>query len=216
MAQPLVIAYHLIWTAYGWWLPNDPRGSGSKAIASDVLAQLGEVHFGRKAIQPAGHIVGDFYEQAADKLKYPLLTFSSSTIDSLAQVFEDVMQGSKYTCYACAIMPDHVHVVIRKHRDQAETMMGQLKEKSAHAIRQSGVCVPDHPVWAGGQGWKVFLYHPDDVERTIRYVQNNPHKSRLPEQAWPFVTGYDRWPLHQGHSPNSPYARGLRAVGRYP
>jgi hypothetical protein len=23
--MPLVIAYHLIWTACGWWLPNDPR-----------------------------------------------------------------------------------------------------------------------------------------------------------------------------------------------
>ena len=26
--HPIVIAHHLIWTAYGWWLPNDPRGSG--------------------------------------------------------------------------------------------------------------------------------------------------------------------------------------------
>ena len=34
MNNPLVIAYHLIWTAYGWWLPNDPRGSGSVTIAS--------------------------------------------------------------------------------------------------------------------------------------------------------------------------------------
>ena len=26
-AMPIVIAYHLIWTVYGWWLPNDLRGS---------------------------------------------------------------------------------------------------------------------------------------------------------------------------------------------
>ena len=44
MQQPLVIAYHLIWTAYGWWLPNDPRGSGSKTIDSDIIAELGELH----------------------------------------------------------------------------------------------------------------------------------------------------------------------------
>jgi len=46
--QPIIIAYHLIWTAHGWWLPNDPRGSMSAAIACDVLAELGALHYGRK------------------------------------------------------------------------------------------------------------------------------------------------------------------------
>jgi hypothetical protein len=50
--RPIVIAYHLIWTGYGWWLPNDPRGSMSHRIASDVIAELGELHYGRKKVQP--------------------------------------------------------------------------------------------------------------------------------------------------------------------
>ena len=40
----MVIGYHLIWTAYGWWLPNDPRGSMSRLIRSDIIAELGELH----------------------------------------------------------------------------------------------------------------------------------------------------------------------------
>jgi len=72
MGQPLVIAYHLIWTAYGCWLPNDPRGSGSRTIRSEILAELGDLHFGRKKVQPAGRAVRQFYEQAADLLKHPL------------------------------------------------------------------------------------------------------------------------------------------------
>jgi hypothetical protein len=32
----------------------------------------------------------------------------------------------------------------------------------------------------------------------------------LPAQKWPFVNPYDGWPLHPGHSPNSPYAKRLR------
>ena len=48
MPQPIVITHHLIWTAYGWWLPNDPRGSGSKTVRNPSLAQLGNLHFGRK------------------------------------------------------------------------------------------------------------------------------------------------------------------------
>lgn len=54
MSNPIVIAHHLVWTAYGWWLPNDPRGSTSHWIASEVIAELGELHHGRKKIQPDG------------------------------------------------------------------------------------------------------------------------------------------------------------------
>jgi len=50
MARPLVIAYHLIWTAYGWWLPNDPRGSGSEELRNDILSELGDIHHGRKRV----------------------------------------------------------------------------------------------------------------------------------------------------------------------
>ena len=64
MSQPIVIAHHLIWTVYGSWLPNDPRGSGSHSVASDVLTELGELHYGRNKLQPAGRIVREFYEQA--------------------------------------------------------------------------------------------------------------------------------------------------------
>ena len=39
----MVIAYHLVWTAYGWWLPNDPRGSMSHHVEQNVLRDLGEL-----------------------------------------------------------------------------------------------------------------------------------------------------------------------------
>jgi hypothetical protein len=54
------------------------------------------------------------------------------------------------------------------------------------------------------------------VTRTGQYIENNSIKIGLPRQCWPFIIPYDRWPLHEGHSPNSPYAKALRAVGRYP
>jgi hypothetical protein len=68
----------------------------------------------------------------------------------------------------------------------------------------------------GGPGWKVFLDHPDYVRRTIKYISDNPQHMGLPAQRWAFVKPYDDWPLHSGHNPNSPYARRLRAAGRYP
>ncbi|HUU58284.1 MAG TPA: transposase, partial [Phycisphaerae bacterium] len=115
----------------------------------------------------------------------------------------------RYTCYACAIMPDHVHLLIRKHKSKAEEMIRNFQDTSRLRLRNSALRPPEHPVW-GGPGWKVFLDHPDEVRRSIRYIQQNPVKFGLPVQAWEFVKAYDGWPLHPGHSSNSPYVRRLR------
>ena len=88
-------------------------------------------------------------------------------------------------------MPDHVHVLIRRHRDRAEEMISTLQENSCIAM---GTLRHGHPIW-GGPGWKVFLETPDDIRRTIRYIQDNPPKRRLPAQSWTFVAPYDGWPL---------------------
>ena len=32
--MPRVLAYHLIMTAYGFWLPNEPRGSWSEVCGA--------------------------------------------------------------------------------------------------------------------------------------------------------------------------------------
>jgi REP element-mobilizing transposase RayT len=216
MSHPLVIAHHLIWTSYGWWLPNDPRGSGSSTIRNDILSELGELDFGRKKAQPSSMIVRQFYEKAADLLKHALLAFDEQCRNIIGQAFAEVIEERRYTIWACAIMPDHVHIVIRKHKDMAEEMVKNLMALSRQRLIGAGQRPPDHPTWTVGYGWKVFLDHPDEVRRTTVYVEQNPIKIHLPAQRWPFVKAYDDWPLHSGHSTNSPYARRLRAAGRYP
>jgi REP element-mobilizing transposase RayT len=191
MAQPIVIAHHLIFTAYGWWLPNDPRGSGSQSIYTDVLKQLGELHFGRKRVQPIGHVIRDFYAKAAALLQHPLLTFDENARSEIATAFADVVETQRYTCYACVIMPDHVHVLMRKHRDSAEEMIEHLKDASRARLAPAHRPA-EHPTWGGG-GWKVFLDHPDEVRRTIGYIRRNPLPLGLPEQHWLFVKEYDGW-----------------------
>jgi REP element-mobilizing transposase RayT len=216
VAQPLVIAYHLVWTAYGWWLPNDPRGSGSQTIRNDTLTELGELHHGRKKAQPTGRMVREFYERAAPMLQHPLLTFDQEQRAIIADAYGAVVAGERYTCYACAVMPDHVHILIRKHKHEAETMAENLMRASRARLIETGHREPNHPTWISGHGWKVFLDHPDEVRRTIRYIERNPVKIGLPAKTWDFLRVYDDWPLHPGHSPNSPYAKRLRDLGRYP
>lgn len=215
MQSPLVIAYHLVWTAYGWWLPNDPRGSGSSTVRGDIIAELGALHFGRKKVQPAGRLVREFYDEAADRLRHPLLTFDEAAREEVAVAFAEVIARERYTCYACAIMPDHVHILIRKHKHSAEDMIDALKVQSRLRLSARGLRSLTHPTWTAGLGWRVFLDHPDEIRRTIRSIEHNPRPLGLPMQRWPFIEPYDGWPLHPGHSPNSPYAARLRAAGRY-
>ncbi len=158
--------------------------------------------------QPAGRVVRQFRERAEEVLRFPIQRLSADDVNAVAGAFAEVIREHPYTCYACAIMPDHVHLLIRKHKKQAEEMIEDFQAASRLRLRTCGNRAVDHPLW-GGPGWKVFLDHPDDIRRTITYIEQNPVKWRLPQQRWDFVTRYDGWPLHPGHSPSSPYARRL-------
>lgn len=188
----MIAAYHLIFTVYGSWLPNDPRGSSSHEIRNPVIREIGELHHGRKRVQPAGKTIRDFYDVAKPLLQNEVLTFDDDQISIVAEAFAEVIRKNGYTCYACAIMADHVHLVIRKHRHKAEQMIENLQEASREALIAGGLRTAVHPVW-GGPGWKVYLDTREDIERTIKYVEQNPIKSRRPAQHWPFVVAYDGW-----------------------
>lgn len=187
----MIAGYHLIWTIYGWWLPNDPRGSMSREIRAASIADLGEIHYGRKRIQPAGRVVGQFRNAARGVLKHPLVELTPPEIDTVGHAFADVIRLRSYTCYGCAILPDHVHLLIRKHRDHAETMIAQLQDASRNAVRECPSRESDHPVW-GGHGWKVYLETRDDIQRTVNYIHRNL-TGRHADQTWSFVKPYDGW-----------------------
>lgn len=188
----MIVGYHLIWTAYGWWLPNDPRGSMSQFIAAEVLEQLGEIHYGRKKVQPAGWQIREFYEQAGPLLKHEFLKLDDDDVAAVAESFAETIKRRKYTCNGCAIMPDHVHLLIRKHRDRAECMIEAFQAASRGKLIAAGRRTLDHPVW-GGPGWNVFLDCREDIERTVRYIEQNPVRIGRPIQRWNFVTPYDGW-----------------------
>jgi REP element-mobilizing transposase RayT len=188
----MVIGYHLIWTIYGWWLPNDIRGSSSHAVRNKILAELGDLHLGRKKIQPTSAELKQFHSAARAKLQHEVVKFSEHEIKRIADSFARVIKRESYTCYACAIMPDHIHLVIRKHRDLAEMMMFNFQNESLQAVLACGERELEHPVW-GGPGWKVYLEDQADFASTIKYVENNPITEDRPLQAYEFVTPSDGW-----------------------
>jgi REP element-mobilizing transposase RayT len=195
----MVAGYHLIWTAYGYWLPNDPRGSTSREIRVEPIKSLGEIHYGRKQIQPASAKLREFFAQVRDILKHPVLTFGDDEIALLGQSIGEEIAERGYTCYACAIMPDHVHSLMRRHRDTAEEMIEHFQTRTRMAMIDAGRRAATHPVWTPGPGWKGFMNTRADFEREIDYIRQNPVKIGRPEQVWEFVQPYQGWlPAYRG------------------
>ena len=190
----MIAGHHLVWTVYGYWLPNDLRGSMSHEIRSAEIAKLGELHYGRRRTQPTGKEMDAFREEVAEVLKFPLLNFTEKEVAVVAQSFAEVIRKANYTCYACAIMPDHVHLLIRKHRDQPDQMIELFQNESRSAVlaKAQPNRATEHPVW-GGSGWKVYLRSRAAIERTVKYIENNPVKIGRPIQRWDFVRPYDGW-----------------------
>lgn len=191
-----VIAHHLVWTVYGTWLGNDPRGSGSVEVYSPKLVGLGEAHLGRRKVQPLRSVVREFYQVAEPILKFPVIRFDATQILDVAAAFEHVIQEHSYTCYACAIMPDHIHLVVRKHRHLGEEMIEHFQRHSRVAPSLVDPLMMEHPIWTKG-GWDRFLDSPNAVRTRIRYVEANPERDGLSRQVWPFVTNYDGWAYHK-------------------
>ncbi len=152
----------------------------SHEIRVERIADLGALHYGRKQIQPSRTELQKFFAQSHDLLRHEPKEFSSDEFPLVAQALGEVIHEHGYTCYACAVMPDHVHMLVRRHRDKAEIMLEHFQAKSRTRIIDANLRAPTHPVW-GGPGWKVFLNSRERIEQVIEYIRKNPLKIGLPQ-----------------------------------
>lgn len=86
---------------------------------------------------------------------------------------------------------NHIHAVVRTHRDSAGTIWSNLARATREALIGSHLIPPTHPLWAT-RPYKVFLYSREDVRGRIEYVYNNPIKEGSKAQHWGFVKSFPR------------------------
>lgn len=195
----MVRGYHVIFTAYGFWLPNDPRGSGSVCVRVEELRQFGPATkvTTRRSVARKPHDVRRRLAAKAE-LTYPPVTFSGIQARAIGRGFEEYVTQSGVTVWACSILPAHVHLVLARYRYNAETMVTQFKAAATRQLLAEGL----HPLaayreeggplphcWGKGRR-KVFLNDDADILRSIRYVEENPLREGKPAQRWRFVTPF--------------------------
>ncbi|MFN3168300.1 MAG: hypothetical protein ACE37H_14670 [Phycisphaeraceae bacterium] len=191
-----MIAFHGIFGAYGFWLPNDPRGSWSKWVGSWDLYRYGP-STKVNATHSLAHLDHDHESRIAAKraLRFAPVRFSGEQARAIGIGIAWAIQTHEMDCYACAILPDHVHIVIRCLSMEPGQAIGKLKRFAGDELIAAGL----HPFAKNTQSgnrpplcfarraWKVYLDTEDDVRRSIAYVINNPEKEGLSIQRWKFV-----------------------------
>ena len=197
MVHGPVLAYHLIITTYGFWLPNDPRGSWSDFVRAWELFLFGgpatRTHE-KRSLARDPHDVAKRLEAKRHLARGPV-RFSGLQARAIARGFASYVERSGIVIHACSILPTHAHLVVARHDYPIEIIARLLKGAATTELLREGL----HPFaespyrdgsiptpWARKQ-WSVFLGDDEAILRAIRYVQNNPLKERKRLQAWSFV-----------------------------
>lgn len=203
LSDIMVVGHHLIFSTYGFWLPNDPRGSWTEFVASWELLSHGAAtkSDGRRSV---AHVDHDHSARMGAKksLQRPPVKFTGQQALSVSRGFAEYARKSRLIIWACAILPEHVHLVVARHRLRAESLVNQLKGSASRQLHAEGI----HPcstlaagertpptTWAVGH-WKVFLNTTRDVARSVAYVGHNPEREGKPIQKWSFVTPFEGFP----------------------
>jgi REP element-mobilizing transposase RayT len=195
-----MLGWHLIFTTYGFWPPNDPRGSGSTRVRTwhlyDAAGEATKVNT-RHSVAARRHDMG-IRRAAKEALKYPEVELTGIQARAVARGLATVCPKVELSIHACAIMPDHVHIVVAAHRLDGDEIIACLKRAATRGMNEEGL----HPMasyrrangrlpspW-GGRGWKVKLYTPREMRDRILYVERNPLRANFKPQQWSFVVPY--------------------------
>jgi len=196
----MIHGYHVILPMYGFWLPNDPRGSWSDFVRTWELVRFGAA---TKTVERREHeelteSERHLRKSAKQSLQYRPVSIDDQQTRSIGNGFEVQVTKSSYTIWACSILPEHTHLVIARHSYKVEQIANLLKGASTSRIVEDGL----HPLaqhaelgkrpprmWSAHE-WKVYLDSEEAIENAIRYVEENPMKEGKPKQSWSFVTPY--------------------------
>ena len=196
----MIHAYHVILPHYGFWMPNDPRGSWSDFVYRWELVRFGKStrHLEQRTLaQLTAHERAE-RDAVRKSLMYPAVRLNGIQALSVAQGFAEQSAKSRYSIWACAILPEHTHLVIGRHRYKVEQIVNLLKgaasrqlvRQSIHPLSQFSKPGKRPPRMWAERRWKVYLDSDEAIENAIAYVMENPIKEGKPRQRWRWLTPY--------------------------
>ncbi len=194
-----ILGFHFIFSACGFWLPNDPRGSWSDTIRQFQLLRYGQATklATTRSVVALPHDIEARLE-AKRSLRYPPVHFTGEQARAIARGFGVAVAEHNYHVHALAILPEHVHLVMAWHPRHCDDIAKHLKAKATRQLTDAGL----HPLaahrsasgrtpspWARNH-WCPFIVSLRQMLVAIRYVQTNPIKAGLRAQHWNLVAPF--------------------------
>jgi hypothetical protein len=195
-----VIGFHVVGCTYGFWLPNDQRGSGSDFVRADHLTPFGPANpvshrrsVARKPFDP------EIRRLAKAALMYPAVEFTPVQIASVVRGFASELERYRAaTIHALAQMKNHFHFVCGSCRYDIRRFEGRLKGAATKQLVADGL----HPLqrFANPDGsipspwsvkpWVVYLFDDEDMIRSIDYINKHLKQSRSSGLAESLIVPY--------------------------
>ena len=153
----MILASHAIFGTYGFWLPNDPRGSWSDFVGNWELVRFGKATTAttRRSLARVPHD-RELRESAKQALQFLPVKLTGPQALEVAKGFIRAIEDANYAIHACAILPEHVHLVLARHSRKPRRIVGHLKARATRQLKQSGLWPnPEQPVW-GLRAWVVY------------------------------------------------------------
>ena len=159
----MILAYHSIFGMYGFWLPNDPRGSGSDYIASWELFRYGPATKTDSRRSVAHRPLPPHWQREAQTaLSYPPVSVTGGQALAIGAGFATAAGEGPYRIYACD--PSRARAPRdRRQRCRIRPAVGHIRSRATHTLRERQLWDADRPLW-GAHGWNVYLESVAAVE----------------------------------------------------
>ena len=163
------IGYHLVFSAYGLWLPGDERGHWSTAWDEQIgLVQPHTLHSGDPVRK----------RMAAERMKQPVVVFSRQMIDATADAIGRCAAGSDWSIVAASVESTHTHLLLTFTLRDINNTVKWLKDQTTKAVHRGTPHAG--PVWCKGR-WRGFIFDPIIWRNTVDYIeQHNARRGEVP------------------------------------
>jgi REP element-mobilizing transposase RayT len=158
-----ILAYHLIWTTYGTWLPGDERGWIKKKT------------LGIQAPNPKRH------DAASALMEEDPVILTRIQRDVVEKTIAKHCNVRGWTLHAVNVRSNHIHVVVTADKDE-DVVMDQFKAWCSRGLSDHAGLAEPVAYKAGRRRWfteggdKELIDNEQYLENAIRYVNEGQDK----------------------------------------
>jgi REP element-mobilizing transposase RayT len=168
--MPRTIGYHLVFSAYGLWLPGDERGHWSDAWDQEL-----------GFIEPHMLHEGDPVRKrmAEERQAHPKVLLNPAMLAAVEDAIGMCRRQSDWRIAAASIESTHTHLLLTYTERDIDTTAKWLKDQTTKAVHRQ----TSHagPVWCKGR-WRGFIFDPLKWRNTRLYIER--HNERRGVAQW--------------------------------